>query len=322
MKNNININENKEMKWLKISALFAIFLLFYSCNDLIVADISEEKVTICSPANDVAVVNSTVTFWWENLEDATSYNIQVVSPSFDAAQQLWYDSIVVDNKVTFSLNPGKFQWRVKAINDISETKYAVASFRIDSTMDLSNQIILLYSPKNGTVFNTESIDFQWNQLYNATDYKIRIIDAFNETVTDKVLQENKCNVQILKDGTYSWSVRGQNETSNTSYSSGSFMIDKVQPDNSILLSPTNNEVIMTDSVAFLWNTKQDSGSEIFDSLFVYSDAELKDVVLSARSVSNSYKDTLSTGTYYWNVRSTDKAGNKSESNETYKFIKQ
>lgn len=293
-----------------------------SCQDLIVEDISEETVHILVPQDNVSTMSSTVTFAWEKIEDADSYQIQIVSPDFATAQTLCYDSVTENNKITFSLNPGKFEWRVKAINDISETKYTKHKLVIDSTLDLSSEKILLYTPIEGATLGSDSITFRWNKLYNADNYKFTLANTNNETLAEKLLTVSEYGIKVPADGMYQWSVRASNANTSTQTFSATFTIDTKAPEASLMKTPTNQQTILSDSVTFSWTTLQDAGSEVFDSLVVAHDSALSDKVLAIKTTGSSYSDTLSTGTYFWTVISIDKAGNKCVNNSVYTFVKE
>lgn len=305
----------------KFIYLFLIATLA-SCQDLIVEDISEETVHILVPQDNVSTMSSTVTFAWEKIEDADSYQIQIVSPDFENAQTLCYDSVTTSNKITFSLNPGKFEWRVKALNDISETKYTNHKFVIDSTLDLSSEKILLYTPIDGATLGSDSITFRWNKLYNADNYKFTLVNTNNETLAEKLLTDSEYGVKLPSDGMYRWSVCASNANTSTQTFSATFTTDTKAPEASLLKTPTNKQTILSDTITFSWATSQDSGSEIFDSLIVAHDSALSDKVLAIKAIGSTYSDTLSAGTYYWTVISIDKAGNKCVNNSVYTFVKE
>lgn len=292
------------------------------CEDLIVDDISDKQVEILAPSNNVTITNSTVTLWWNEVEDATSYVVQVVSPSFESAQQLWLDSTVSTNKLTWPLTPGKFEWRVKAINDISETGFVCSRFRIDSTSNLANQTILTSYPLDGSTLNTDSVTFQWSDLYNALSYTVQLRDSSDKLLSELTTQDPHCKMAVSADGVYHWSVYGTNSGSSTRPATGIFSIDMTAPDSVRIISPLNNEFIFTDSVSFKWENPEDSGSALSDSLTVFSENDLSHPIIAKRVSASNYTDTLSKGTYRWTVICIDKAGNKSSATEPRVFSKE
>ncbi|MDR1678830.1 MAG: hypothetical protein LBR81_03540 [Prevotellaceae bacterium] len=107
----------------------------FGCDDLIEKNLEKEQVSIIAPANNTKLSAASVVFWWDKLDDALEYNVQVVSPSFGQVQRLLADTIVTDNKLTLSLEAGDFEWRVKALNGSSQTEFVSAAFSVESTQD-------------------------------------------------------------------------------------------------------------------------------------------------------------------------------------------
>lgn len=306
---------------LKSFSLILFVAFFCCCQDLLVNDISDQEIEAYSPKDSISITTTNVTFWWESLDDATQYNIQVVSPSFNSIQKLWYDSIITSNKIELALSPGIFEWRIKAINDISETKFTSNSFRIDSTMNLNNQTLILYSPINGAALNSDSITFRWSKLYNADNYKFVLTNHENKTILEQTLSDAQYNTTLPSDGIYQWNVSAHNSNSSTITYSSTIIIDKTNPENATLIMPNNNSIADGDSIYFQWSKNQDEGSEFIDSLIVALDDDLTQAVISIQTIKNTYADTLSSGIYYWTIHRSDKAGNKSEKNHIYKFTK-
>ena len=80
---------------------FIIFLvgLFMACTkDFIQKDIKNDIVNIIAPVDNMNTPNNTITFWWDELEGAEKYNLQIVKPSFDSITQLIVDTNVIINK--------------------------------------------------------------------------------------------------------------------------------------------------------------------------------------------------------------------------------
>lgn len=127
-----------KIKFTQILLILSAMMAIQSCQDLLVEDISGEKIKVYAPSDSVTIKNSTVTLWWEVVEDASSYVIQIVSPSFKNAEQLCLDTTLSANKVTYPLSHGDYEWRIKATNDVSETNFFYNRFSIDTTGKHSN----------------------------------------------------------------------------------------------------------------------------------------------------------------------------------------
>ncbi len=298
-------------------------VIIYGCEEFIEKDLAEKNITILAPANNLVTPYTTTTFWWEELDGALDYNVQVVSPDFDMVEKLWADTIVEGNKFELPLVPGSFQWRIKGRNGSSETKFITASFVIDSTLNITSETVVLLSPADNAAKNNLSQIFKWSKLYNADEYRFKITNSDNIPLKDEVIRSGtESSFEFTADGSYIWSVRGQNDISNTLYSSYTIIIDTKSPGIPALKRPLNGEVVVTDTVRFEWTRVEDNGSPLFDSLCVFSDAELKESVISLKTDKLFYEeDSLEPGVYHWYVRTCDAAGNVGEKSSTFIFTK-
>ena len=74
--------------------LFAV--VTFGCDDIIeVEDISNTTVIILAPTNNAVLNNTTLTFSWEPIESAETYQIQIATPTFDEALQIVVDSTAI-----------------------------------------------------------------------------------------------------------------------------------------------------------------------------------------------------------------------------------
>ena len=113
-----------------ISKYITLFLALNSCSDVIEPSLIKEEVKLISPVNNDSSSIYTQTFWWEKVNNAINYNLQIVSPSFENVKVLILDSIITGNKFTCTLQPGKYQWRLRAQNGSSQTAYKTQNFTI------------------------------------------------------------------------------------------------------------------------------------------------------------------------------------------------
>jgi hypothetical protein len=288
-----------------------------SCtHDIVEPDLSKETVVLLAPADSYTTTTLTHLFWWEEVENAKKYNLQVVKPGFSNIQQLLLDTNVTSNKFTFTLTPGTFQWRVKAFNSATSSPYSIFTLTIDSTVDLSAQTVVLVSPAANLVTKIPAHTFTWIKLYNASEYRLQVINASNSAVIDVIKTEDTATY-TLSEGVYTWQVRAQNSTSFSPYSTRTITIDMTSPAVSVQNFPANNDTITgTDSLD--WSP---SAGAVGDSLFIYADSLM---------TTTSYKQFFNTVTYYaftgtvnqdyfWQLKSVDAAGNWSAKGTLRKF---
>ena len=281
------------------------------CEIFLETDISNREVTILSPPDGLETTLSSQTFWWEYVEDAEQYNLQIVSPLFSNIIRLFVDTITASNKFSYNLLPGEYEWRVMGANYSSQTPYTTYKLVIDSTSDISQEIIQLLLPKNNDTSNNTSITFFWEKLYNATEYNFQLF--YNGLKYYSIILGYDTITMSLDqgDGGYEWRVRGQNEFSNTSFSSRSLYIDTEPPNRPILLQPVDNVILPDSIIEFSWDRGLETGSSIMDSLFIYGDHSLGELLIAKYLSNPSFSDSLGPGEFYWRVRSIDAAGNKS-----------
>ena len=103
--------------------LAALSIGLVACNDIFEDDLGSLKVYLLAPGNYLASQQFTNTFFWEDVPGALTYNLQIVEPGFSQISNLLLDTTITDYKYSFTLTPGTYQWRVKAINGSSETSY-------------------------------------------------------------------------------------------------------------------------------------------------------------------------------------------------------
>lgn len=293
--------------------LFLIFTI--SCRDIFEPDISNSKVILIAPSNNLITKYNTQTFWWNNVNDAIVYDLQIVSPSFSSVEKIIIDTIVSTNKFSLSLYPGKFEWRVKAMNGSSETAFYGQNLEIDSTMDLSGQKILLIYPISKSYINLNTIIFNWSKLYNANKYAVKIINdltgvnIFNKNTTtyDTIVMSN------LAEGSYTWDVQALNNDGATSIFSGTFNIDRTPPGTPVVVSPLDKAILTNSLVTLHWNRIEEKGVTIFDSVFLARDSTFatSKIIKQLPMDVDSLQVTLDPGIYFWRVKTIDEANNQS-----------
>ena len=101
-------------------------LTFQSCEEALETSLIDKKVTLLAPANNITTSNTNQTFYWETIDGAAEYQLQVVNPKFDSIAQLITDTIINKNQFVIEMNGGDYQWRVKAINNSSSSQYSDA----------------------------------------------------------------------------------------------------------------------------------------------------------------------------------------------------
>jgi hypothetical protein len=94
-------------------------------------DISAITVKLLSPADTISTTLSKITFWWEKVDGSTVYVFQLIRPNFTKPEELISDVEITTNQIIIDLpKKDSYQWRVKAKNGISETKYTTRTITL------------------------------------------------------------------------------------------------------------------------------------------------------------------------------------------------
>ncbi len=315
------------MKNIKIQLLAILGLsLFSACGDFLEDDISKDTVTLKAPADGVAVSQTTLDFWWEKLEGATSYRIQVVSPSFDSIATLVIDEEITDDtKFEATLPTGTYQWTVIGKNFGYETKEGMVfdlTVTTDSASSLDGSILVLTAPVQDAATNEVDIVFSWQSMLNADDYNFQLASpdfSNNSFILANELLEGTTVSKTLTEGEYLWRVRGQNSSSISPFTERRLTIDLTPPNAPTLTSPADGATV-TMPVVLNWIPDLDSER---DTLYVYKDSLATISVLKAAMTNSQFSfNDSSANKYFWRLRTVDKAGNIGPYSSLRKFLVQ
>jgi hypothetical protein len=301
--------------------LFIFFVFCNSCTkDFIEQNITGQTIQLMAPANGLQSATDAQIFWWNSLDGAEQYELQIVKGSFSYVVRLMLDTVITTNKFNYTLYPGSYQWRVRGMNNGGNTQFSTFSLTIDSNTNMSAQVVILVSPANNIYTNALSNTFKWDSVFGAIDYRLEIINNnTSATVLDTALKK-EAFTQSLSPGAYTWEVRAENSDGTSAFTSETITIDTSRPNAPLLLTPKNDSTTSSTKVAFTWsNEPVVSGVPIMDSLYIYANASMTTIVRGTFTSLTSYNDTLTAGTYYWRVRSIDAAGNKSAYSALWKL---
>src|SRR5689334_11480250 len=109
---------------LGIAALMVFVAFFYSCNDIVVTDISNDVLTLLAPQDSAEFATASYTFWWNPVDAADGYQLIVVSPNIAQANHVVVDTTVTKDQFTYTLPAGQYQWCVRGVNSAYQTSYS------------------------------------------------------------------------------------------------------------------------------------------------------------------------------------------------------
>lgn len=298
--------------------ILSLLLVFCSCEEILLEeDISTSIVELLTPGENAVIESSTINFRWSEVEAATAYQVQIATPSFAAPQQIVTDVIIEENFYSEELPEGDYEWRVKATNSNYATAFSSKAFTVGANEDFSDQQLNLFSPSNNLLSNKNIITLNWGEIEGATMYRIQIVQN-GQVVQEKTTTGTHLDV-TFPEGQSTWKIRAENETENTLYSERGIFVDSVEPETPKLVKPADKADVEVPTVIFEWERGSNPGSEEIDSIFIFSNWGLSELVLKDR-VTTSYTTTLDREkTYYWFMRSYDAAGNIGDRSEVYSF---
>ncbi len=301
--------------------LFSVLIvLLHSCSEIISDDISDKQTTTLIPTQDNVITTNTVTFKWSGVEGADAYQIQVTRPNFTNPIEYTIDSLVNNTEISFALSPSTYQWRVKAVNNISETIYTTPiDFVVDEIIELTDQTVILNTPEDEIYLNSIQANFTWDYLSAADNYLFQLVrgDEFSNTIIEQNTTTNNfylTTVQNLAEDRYTWKVRAKNSFSETPFSFKKFYFDKTLPNTPTLLNPNdNNTTTVNTSISFSWNMGVDGGNihAPITSVIEFATTNNFNTLFDSIETSNNQLNYTftTTGIFYWRVKAYDSAGN-------------
>lgn len=215
----------------KLFSLLFIILLSSSCDEegglLIEPDISSSEIVLLSPTNGAQVSTNTLSFFWEPVSDAYTYEIQVATPDFENAVQFLLNREDSTTTAELELPIGEYQWRVRAKNGSYTTAYSTASFSVEEVEDFPNNTVVLESPVDNLITNSADQNLQWQAIDGATLYRIQL--EMDGTIYDELNTTGTGQTVNFQEGENLWRVRAENGIQNTLYFSRNILVDLTPP---------------------------------------------------------------------------------------------
>jgi hypothetical protein len=318
---------------MKSKSLFYLLIVLFalqslsSCTDIIEPSISKYTVTLEAPTNSYISPNYMINFWWDAVDNALTYHLQVVTPTFASPGSLVLDTVVTGNKFSFSLSPGNYQWRVLAANGSSQTPYAgPRSFSVGAS-SIKLQPVQLSTPANNYLTNSSAVVLNWVALYGATKYQLQIdTNSFADTthlVYNNVLSGLQYNFNFPKDQTYQWRVRGENDTAYSAWSTTNTMtFDNIHPAQVSALLPANNSTVPL-PFNLQWSSMATASTYklyMFQADSVTNYSSVFPIIINTTDYNFNFGS--SGDRVYWKVSAIDAAGNEGQASALRSFVLQ
>ena len=203
-----------------------------------------------------------------------------------------------------------------AENGSSQTVFAVPRGFTVNASSIKQQSVQLTAPINNLLTNQGSVTFQWGSLFGANKYQLEIDtnNFINETaaVYNQVIPSQQVNFTLLKDQTYQWRVKAQNDTAQAQWSAIYVVTYDHTPPGQVLLSSPADAVTVSSPVPLQWNTDP---TAVKYKLYVYKSDGVtllsSSFPMPLTATSYSFTQGSSGSKYYWSVTALDAAGNES-----------
>ena len=210
------------IKWSRLTTrLLTGALIVVGCDDILEKDITDKEIFLIAPSNAVELDSGNITFLWEFLEGADTYELLVLSPNFDEPITVHADTALADNTFTTALGEGTYSWGVRGVNSAYNTDYFINDFVVnlpELDPDISAFTVNYVSPLDSSEADSGSVVFLWDFLEDARNYRFRLVRpsfaAITELVADTLTADNQFTLS-LDSGTYQWRVIGINRQSRT-----------------------------------------------------------------------------------------------------------
>ncbi len=264
--------------------------------------------TLLAPADGSTGTSLTPTLSWNQVNNASSYEVQVSSSSPFSSLII---SVANINTTSYNvpndrLNPQTtYYWRVKCKIGNQTSNWTMRSFK---TLALASGPTLL-SPSHWSTFEEINPTLDWTDVSGAVSYRLQI--SRNNSFTDIFYDDSNIsqsqftvpNDLFLYSSYYSWRVYAIfNNNQLTNWSSGWTFRTKPVP-TTTLTSPRNRETGQSLTPTLEWSSVSDASHYILE---LSTSSYFENTLISQNIYSNSYSvpsNLLNYGTtYFWRVR--------------------
>ena len=300
-----------------------IGILIACTKDFIVKDIKNDTVSIIAPTDNLNTPINTVTFWWNELDGAEKYNLQIVKPNFGSVLQLIVDTTITGNKFYYTFSPGTYQWRIKGINGGGSTVYTTRTLIIDTTSNLNLVSVGLTAPLANYVTSNNSVLFSWNALPSATYYDLLITSSTSSVTTtvpniSGTSHTYSFSTTVGAEEKFTWQVKAFNANYQTLNNTiRSLKIDHKAPFLPAIVSPNTSSPNIRDTIYLKWNRNSSSLDIKYDIVSIGSDSLFANTLgtttlqttASPIRINSIYTYSGTVIPVWWRVSSVDSVGN-------------
>ncbi|MEP1490163.1 MAG: hypothetical protein ABJK28_17220 [Algibacter sp.] len=187
------------------------------------SNLTDQDVALLSPSIDLYTKNINTIFTWSKLASATSYNFELIK-NLGGEQTIFQQADILSGTLTLEASlfdeDAEYIWKVKALNETSETTNALRSLFLDRV--IPSQPGLTSPTDQDTV--TTTVTFNWTNGADSGNVKSSITNTieiasdvdFNTITHSETTSNNTVQYEFTSTGTYYWRVKAIDAASNTS----------------------------------------------------------------------------------------------------------
>ena len=186
-------------------------------------DLSNQNVGLITPSIDFYTNNTNIILTWGEISNATSYSLVLIK-SLNGEQTVFQKGDIASTSLTIDPNvldeDAKYIWKVKAINETSETVYSQRNLFVDKVVP--NQPSLTAPIDENT--ETTTVTFNWTNGVDSGNIKSTITNTieiasdsdFKTVIHSKSTINNSYQHVFSTVGTYYWRVVAMDAATNKS----------------------------------------------------------------------------------------------------------
>ncbi len=296
---------------------------FFACDDVIENNIQGKSVPLLAPPAEHLTSDNFIAFIWGEVEGALEYELEIASPSFAGMVYLIQDTTTAELQFSQQLDPGSYQWRIRAKNGSGTTNWYARNLQIDSTSNLALVQFVLITPADQAYLNDSVIAFSWSGHHAVNAYDFNLYNdhtggTLAETASGLI---GTTHQSTLSEGQYAWTMQAFNGHSSSDVYAATFSIDLTVPGSPVPSFPPDQATVGDTTLLFSWARPADMGTNptyIKDSLYFHSDT-LAPAGMQFEVDGLTHPQALTAGQWFWRLRSFDQAGNISGYSDWFTF---
>lgn len=190
------------------ASFFLPFLLICGCSEIFEEDINNKEIVVLAPFDGFISSTGDILFWWDPLDGASAYELQIVSPGFDSIRNLVVDTFITINKTSLSFDVGRYEWSLRGVNSGYSTAYYVGTFQVSNSEGIDKPT--LTKPLKNSIITILPFRFEWKRnAQNVVGDSLYIFNSTSEILSGYPVYTVQTSIQIggLEDGQYFWAVK-------------------------------------------------------------------------------------------------------------------